>query len=40
MKFLILLHRVADDHVTLFDVYVARSTPTNLAEVIARVGAG
>lgn len=44
VKFLILLHRVADDYVTLFDVYVCAINPDQLAEVIAgakaRVSAG
>ena len=37
VKFLILLHRVADDYVTLFDVYVCAINPDDhLADVIAR----
>ena len=36
VKFLILLHRVADDYVTLFDVYVCAINPDQLADVIAR----
>ena len=39
VKFLILLHRVADDYVTLFDVYVCAINPDELANVIARAEA-
>ena len=39
VKFLILLHRVADDYVTLFEVYVCAINPDELANVIARAEA-
>ncbi len=34
VKFLILLHRVADDYVTLFDVYQAAINPDRIAELL------
>ena len=36
VKFLILAHKIADDYVTLFDVYECAINPDKLAEVIVR----